>query len=590
MKQNIRKRKSKFKNKDTKEVKDFNEAQEIRENHIEDELKKLTLAVDSDDNATQDGYIGKIHPRARSEDMSEAESDGIDEILLNDAKLSVVVNFNTKMNYEKHLLQKSIDDAMHRMSLHVEKLVENANLSGAQLLGITKENKKKPIFSEKVYENKDSLLTESSKRGKEAHTVFNIFVAILILVFLKIFLHDRYTKGHSFMDVSLLYEIYTDIYNFWPYWTMNFLYSFVVVFFVKLIVAFKLPNVVYLPIYAVIIILNYVCPMYVSLALTDSLFVGMILTCEMARFSMKMHAYFREKLLHCTPNQYKTFVPNFAKKKGVTFEDLNMPDINMGSLFTEIKRFNYFLWCPRLVYRDEYPMRHRISKSHLLTNIITFNLCFYYTFALFKGFVIPTFHNYLKGIASIEDIITISVGTGIMFMTMAFFGLLHSWMNIFAEITRFGDREFYTDWWNVSNYGAYYRKWNIIVHEFLYYYIYNDSVRFSLGKISSTTSKFLVFSISAIVHEFIILSACKFFLPVLLILFGGPGVMFMSLTKSNNRILGIGLWFSLILGNGVLIMMYGLEYIIRQQPEYQAKIKEDGIISFFVPQLQHFYK
>lgn len=261
-----------------------------------------------------------------------------------------------------------------------------------------------------------------------------------------------------------------------------------------------------------------------------------------------------------------------------------MPNINIGSLATEFKRFNYFLWTPTLVYRDTYVKRVKISKANLFTNILTFNLCFYYTFALIKGFVSPTFNNYFAGKANLEDIMTISSATGVLFLTTAFFGVLHSWMNIFSEITLFGDRQFYTDWWNVSNYGAYYRKWNIIVHEWLYYYVYNDSVRFTKGNISSSTSKFLVFFISAIVHEVIVACTLKFFFPILLILFGGPGVIFMAMTKSNNRILGIGFWFSLIIGNGMLIMLYGLEYYTRQQPEYQQRMQEQGIASFFIPQ------
>jgi len=217
-----------------------------------------------------------------------------------------------------------------------------------------------------------------------------------------------------------------------------------------------------------------------------------------------MHAYFREKILHCSTNQYREFVPGFAKKRGVTYKDLNMPKISLGSLWEEIKLFNYFLWIPTLVYRDDYPRRPKMNKSNLLTSIISFHLCLYYVFALFKELLIPTFYKYFDHKADLEDVITASSITGILFMVFAFFGVLHSWMNIFAEITGFGDRQFYTDWWNVSNYGAYYRKWNIIVHEWLYYYVYNDSVRFSHGKIGAVGAKTLVFGISAIFHEVII--------------------------------------------------------------------------------------
>lgn len=557
-----------------------------------DDLKRAKVIgspTTSDATGNSDGYIGKDHPRKASEDLSEAGAKPIDHAHLSDIKAGLIASFNTRMNQEKQLLQEEIDKAMQRMTDHVDKLTEMGSISGAKLLGLIEAKAAKPIFSEKVFEQRDSLLTESTKKGKEAHTVFNIFVAILVLIFLKMLYHDVYLRGHDFIDITLLYDLYDDLHVCWLYWAPSFLLSFSIVFIVKIVIALKLSRFVHIPLYLTLQFVTYFFPMYVSLAWTKSVFIGMVLTCEMARFSMKTHAYYREKLLHCTENEYKRFVPKFALKRGVTFEDLNMPKITCGSLYTEIKRFNYYLWIPTLVYRDEYVYRPKISKSNLIANYITFNLCFYYTFALIKGFVNPTFSNFFKGEANLEDLFTISVVTGILFLVLAFFGILHSWMNMFAELTRFGDRQFYTDWWNVSNYGAYYRKWNIIVHEWLYYYVYNDSVRFTLGKISSSGSKFLVFFISAIVHELIVISALKFFFPILLILFGGPGVIFMTMTRSNNRLLGIGFWFTLIFGNGMLIALYGLEYYTRQLPEYQAKIQEEGISSFFYPQCYDYF-
>ena len=62
--------------------------------------------------------------------------------------------------------------------------------------------------------------------------------------------------------------------------------------------------------------------------------------------------------------------------------------------------------------------------------------------------------------------------SGIICLLTLFDGVLHSWMNMFGELIKFGDRQFYDDWWNVKDFAGYYRKWNIIVHEFLYYYIF----------------------------------------------------------------------------------------------------------------------
>ena len=33
---------------------------------------------------------------------------------------------------------------------------------------------------------------------------------------------------------------------------------------------------------------------------------------------------------------------------------------------------------------------------------------------------------------------------------------------------------FLQDWWNSSNFAGYYRTWNVVVHDWLYSYIYKD--------------------------------------------------------------------------------------------------------------------
>jgi sterol O-acyltransferase len=57
---------------------------------------------------------------------------------------------------------------------------------------------------------------------------------------------------------------------------------------------------------------------------------------------------------------------------------------------------------------------------------------------------------------------------------LGFWILLHCWFNMWAEIMCYEDKLFYDDWWNSTEFGTYYRKWNTLVHEWLYYYVYTD--------------------------------------------------------------------------------------------------------------------
>jgi len=147
-----------------------------------------------------------------------------------------------------------------------------------------------------------------------------------------------------------------------------------------------------------------------------------------------------------------------------------------------------------------------------------------------------------------------------------FYGVLHAWVNIFGELLRFGDRLFYEDWWNVRDFGGYYRKWNIIVHEFLYYYIYQDSIRFMKGNFSSGKAKFLVFFISAVVHEIIVTATLGFLFPLLFIIFGGPGTVLVSIKFGSSKNAGAIFWACLLFGNGLLMVLICREWLARQLP------------------------
>jgi sterol O-acyltransferase len=76
------------------------------------------------------------------------------------------------------------------------------------------------------------------------------------------------------------------------------------------------------------------------------------------------------------------------------------------------------------------------------------------------------------------------------------------------------------DWWTASSQAAYFRLWNIVVHDWLYTYIYRD-----VSEILIPGKRFfkalVVFIISAIFHEYVLAFAFRFFYPMLFVAFGG---------------------------------------------------------------------
>ncbi len=63
---------------------------------------------------------------------------------------------------------------------------------------------------------------------------------------------------------------------------------------------------------------------------------------------------------------------------------------------------------------------------------------------------------------------------------------------------RFGDREFYKDWWNASTIGDYWRLWNMPVHKWLLRTVYFPALRAGVPRF---WSMLLVFFVSAVGHE-----------------------------------------------------------------------------------------
>jgi sterol O-acyltransferase len=129
-------------------------------------------------------------------------------------------------------------------------------------------------------------------------------------------------------------------------------------------------------------------------------------------------------------------------------------------------------------------------------------------------------------------------------------------------VLRFGDRGIaYEDWWAANGFATFYRRWNNVVGGFLRNYVYLDAMRFSRGKMDRNMAQTLVFLISNVIHEIIVAVSAGYFYPILLVLFGGPGMLFMRLSERAGN--NIFLWAMLIIGTGLLLVAYAREWYAR---------------------------
>jgi sterol O-acyltransferase len=82
---------------------------------------------------------------------------------------------------------------------------------------------------------------------------------------------------------------------------------------------------------------------------------------------------------------------------------------------------------------------------------------------------------------------------------LVFYLIWDAILNCIAELTRFGDREFYGPWWNCVSWDQFARLWNIPVHKFLLRHVYHSSI--SAFKLSKTQATLFTFLLSSIIHE-----------------------------------------------------------------------------------------
>lgn len=128
----------------------------------------------------------------------------------------------------------------------------------------------------------------------------------------------------------------------------------------------------------------------------------------------------------------------------------------------------------------------------------------FYVYYVFERLCTPLFRNIRQEPFSARVLVLCifnSILPAALILFLSFFAFLHCWLNAFAEMLRFGDRMFYKDWWNSTSYANYYRTWNVVVHDWLYYYAYKDFLWFFTKKFKPA-AMFAVFAVSAVVHEY----------------------------------------------------------------------------------------
>jgi diacylglycerol O-acyltransferase-1 len=204
----------------------------------------------------------------------------------------------------------------------------------------------------------------------------------------------------------------------------------------------------------------------------------------------------------------------------ITFDTNGKPSIS--NLFAELKDleqpyltypFNvtlpnllYFMIVPTLCYQLNYPRSPRIRWRYVLTLILRMFLVAGLIIFTVAQYLQPTLEQSLLSMHTLnvvevaERLLKLSIPNTYVWL-LGFYFYFHLWLNLFAELTRFGDRLFYKDWWNSRTIESYWRNWNIPVHNWMLRHLYHPLIRLKVPKYVGMICCFLL---SAVLHELII--------------------------------------------------------------------------------------
>lgn len=232
--------------------------------------------------------------------------------------------------------------------------------------------------------------------------------------------------------------------------------------------------------------------------LTDAMpGTGLLLLCMAIVLWMKLISYaysnkeYREALLKDQP---------FYEQVADISKPLQYPNnLTVGNIY-------YFMCAPTLIYQLNYPRSPKIRPVWLAKRCL--ELLFYLGLALFliEQYLYPTLRNSvvplqkLDFIRIMERVMKLSIPNVYVWL-IGFYALFHLWLNICAELLRFGDRNFYGPWWNCTTMDEYWRIWNIPTHNWLMKHIHVPLVRAGMSRMFAGIC---VFFVSAIFHELLV--------------------------------------------------------------------------------------
>lgn len=183
-----------------------------------------------------------------------------------------------------------------------------------------------------------------------------------------------------------------------------------------------------------------------------------------------------------------------------------VPDIYGSCPYPEnitLGNLTYFWWAPTLVYQPVYPRTDKIRWTFVAKRLAEVFGLSVFIWVVSAQYGAPLLRNSMDGMIQLnvtsilERLMKLSTISLVCWLA-GFFALFQSFLNALAELTRFGDRNFYDDWWNSPSVGTYWRTWNKPVYQFMKRHIFSPMIGRGW---SAGAASIAVFVFSGFLHE-----------------------------------------------------------------------------------------
>ncbi|KAL1297161.1 hypothetical protein AAFC00_004737 [Neodothiora populina] len=227
-----------------------------------------------------------------------------------------------------------------------------------------------------------------------------------------------------------------------------------------------------------------------------------------------------------------------------------------------------YLLCPTLCYELEYPRTETRSYMEIFWKTLAVFGCIFLLIVVTDAFILPVLdesairleqHRGWQDSALIfaETVSWLLFPFMVTFL-LVFLVIFEYILGAFAEITRFADRQFYSDWWNSLDWLEFSREWNIPVHHFFRRHVYSAS----LNTMSRPVATIITFLISSIAHELVMGCITRKFrgYGFVAMMLQMPIVMVQRSKWIRKRTLlnNVLFWVSMILGLSMMCALYVL--------------------------------